>query len=349
MLRWAGPLLLALPLLAREKTDVVVLMNGDRMTGEVKNLTAGALYVSLDYVDGTISVQWSKVARLESSQQFLVQTKDGTRYTGTLSTAAASSGQPVKIQILESTGGKVSLEESYIVALRENSDRFWQRFDGEIGLSAIQSKGNNSLQYSLASQAAYRRQHWSALASYESSWSSKSGSSASTQNQTTLQAKRFLGAGNYFYAGLGTFLESSVQRISAQGGLGVGFGRFLKNTNHARITLLAGVGWLTTDYASPEIPVNSQNVGVGVIAADVSLFKFKKTNFSATVSLFPAFSNPYRGRKYLTSRASYYLKVARNLSWNFSFYGNWDSAPPDNFAGSDYGSSTGLSWTFGAR
>ena len=36
-LRYAG-LRLALPLLATEKTDVIVLMNGDRMTGEVKNL-----------------------------------------------------------------------------------------------------------------------------------------------------------------------------------------------------------------------------------------------------------------------------------------------------------------------
>jgi hypothetical protein len=31
-----------------------------------------ALSVSLDYVSGTISVDWSKVARLESSQLFVV-------------------------------------------------------------------------------------------------------------------------------------------------------------------------------------------------------------------------------------------------------------------------------------
>ena len=31
----------------------------------------------LDYVDGTISVDWSKVARLESSQLFIVKEENG--------------------------------------------------------------------------------------------------------------------------------------------------------------------------------------------------------------------------------------------------------------------------------
>jgi hypothetical protein len=44
-------LLLAHTLRARDQSDVVVLMNGDRLTGEVKSLKAGILYVSLDYVD----------------------------------------------------------------------------------------------------------------------------------------------------------------------------------------------------------------------------------------------------------------------------------------------------------
>jgi hypothetical protein len=47
--------------------------------------------------------------------------------------------------------------------------------------------------------------------------------------------------------------------------------------------------------------------------------------------------------------ASYYIKLTGKLSWNVSFYGNWDNRPPDGLSGSDYGSSSGLSWTFGNR
>jgi len=79
-------LLLSLPLFAREKTDVLVMKNGDRLTGEIKGLDQGVLYVSFDYILGTSSVQWSKVAHLESKQLFIVKTADGSVYTGTLST-----------------------------------------------------------------------------------------------------------------------------------------------------------------------------------------------------------------------------------------------------------------------
>ena len=74
----------ALPLLARDKTDVLVMKNGDHMTCEVKGLTQGILYVSFDYIDGTTSVDWSKVLRVESSQLFVVKTAGGEVYSGTL-------------------------------------------------------------------------------------------------------------------------------------------------------------------------------------------------------------------------------------------------------------------------
>lgn len=68
-------LLLVLPLFAsaRKSSDVIVMQNGDRLTGEVKALNAGVLYVSLPYVIQTLSVDWSKVARLETKQLIFVK------------------------------------------------------------------------------------------------------------------------------------------------------------------------------------------------------------------------------------------------------------------------------------
>jgi hypothetical protein len=37
------------------------------------------------------------------------------------------------------------------------------------------------------------------------------------------------------------------------------------------------------------------------------------------------------------------------VDWNFTFYGNWDNRPPPGFTRSDYGTTSGLSWTFGNR
>ncbi len=68
--------------------------NGDHLTGEIKGLNEGVLYISMEYILGTSSVQWSKVRRLESKQLFLVKTEDGSVYTGTLNTSNASGCPP---------------------------------------------------------------------------------------------------------------------------------------------------------------------------------------------------------------------------------------------------------------
>ena len=70
------------PLFARESADVLVMKNGDHLTGEIKGLNADVLYVSMKYILGTSSAQWSEVVRLESKQLFLVKTEDGSVYTG---------------------------------------------------------------------------------------------------------------------------------------------------------------------------------------------------------------------------------------------------------------------------
>ena len=54
-------LFLSLPILARENTDIIVMKNGDRMTGQIKGLNDGVLYVSLPYVIQTLSVDWTTV------------------------------------------------------------------------------------------------------------------------------------------------------------------------------------------------------------------------------------------------------------------------------------------------
>jgi hypothetical protein len=43
-------------LMARTKTDVVVMANSDRFTCEIKRLERGILHASFDYVDGTVSL-----------------------------------------------------------------------------------------------------------------------------------------------------------------------------------------------------------------------------------------------------------------------------------------------------
>ena len=343
----SAALVLAPALFAREKTDVLVMKNGDRMTCQIKGLDAGVLYVSFDYIDGTTSVEWSKVARLESNQLFIVKTEDGSVYTGRLRTAESPAGEPVKLEVLEPPESSVVLESPQVVSIIETSEKFWRRFNGEVSFGVIYSKGNESTQYTFGSQTVYLRERWSAAANFSSNLSSSTGTSASTRNSLDLSGTRLLPWNQYFYSGLGSFLQSSAQGITLQTSIGGGLGRYLKNTNRSKISVLGGISWQSTNYHPSLVPVGKQNLAAAMIATDINLFKFDKTNLDVSATVFPALSEP--GRFRFNTNATYYIKLISNLSWNVSFYGNWDNGPPDGLSSSDYGSSSGLSWTFGNK
>jgi len=340
-------LLFAISLSARQKTDLLVMKNGDRITCEVKSLDAGVLSIALDYVDGTVSVDWSKVAHLESSQLFVVLTQDGSSHEGTLGTVQTVGNEPMKIQIIESQENTVDIESPQIVKMTETSEKIYRRFNGSINLGVIYSKGNSATQYNLGTETEYLRERWAAEALLSSNLSSSSGSTTSTRNQLTFRGYHLLPWDNYYYGGLGSFLQSSEQGIKLQTTVGGGVGHFFKNTNRTSIALLGGLAWQGTDYKLLAIPLGRQNIAAGLIAAEIKAFKFSRTNLAVSAALLPALSDP--GRIFFNANASYYLKLFRNLSWNFSFYGNWDSRPPGGLPGSDYGTSSGLSWTFGNR
>jgi hypothetical protein len=336
--------LLPLPLCARENSDVIVMKNGDHLTGEIKGLSAGVLYVSMKYILGTSSLQWSEVASLESKQLFLVKTEDGSVYTGTVNTASSPGGRPVTLEVAGDSGKTVEIARPRVVAMDPTSTKFLRRFNGSINSGIIYSKGNESTQYSLSSEINYPRERWAAAGSFNSTLADSTGSSVSTRNQVDLDAFRLLRSKNWFYEGLGIFLHSSEQGIGRQVTAGGAIGRYLKNTNRTRISVFAGFAGQNTDYQT-DIP--QQNTASAVIAAKAQFFRFNKTNGNITAVLLPAIGEPARVK--LNMNATYYIKLIGNLSWNASFYGNWDSRPPEGLSGSDYGSSSGLSWTFGNK
>jgi putative salt-induced outer membrane protein YdiY len=340
-------LLCSVPLHAKENADAILMKNGDRFTCEIKGLSGGVLSVKLNYVDGTIAVQWSQVAQLQSDRLFLVKTQSGAVYTGKLSTTGVSDDPPITIEIAETAGEVVEVPQRKIIKLSQTSEGFWRRFDGAVNTGTLYSKGNESAQFNLSSQVTYTRERWSSQASVNSSFATSSGSNLTTRNQTDVGATRLLRWNNWFYGGAASFLQSSVQGINLQTTLGGGIGRYLKNTNRASVSVIGGLGWQNASYGQDSVQQGTQNTAVGFVATEIKFFKFKKTNLDVSASLIPAISDP--GRVHFNANTVYYIKIASDLSWNFSFYGSWDSHPPTTLPESDYGMSSGLSWTFGNR
>lgn len=340
-------LALSSPLLARDKTDVLVMHNGDRLTCEIKRLDSDVLYIKLDYALGTVSISWSKVDHIESKQLFLVRTHDGSVYSGTLSTVSTGGARPVKIEIVQSPAKSTELDKSEVNQVEQTAETFLQRFNGQIGAGSTYNRGNQSVQYNLNANATYLRERWSAGASFSSNLSSSNGAPVSTRNNLELTALRLLRWNNWYYAGLAEFLQSTQQGISLQSTFGGGVGRYLKRTNNASLTVTGGFGWQQINYQQNVLPSTTQQVTSALVVSRLQLYFFDKTNLDVTGMVMPALSDP--GRVHFSLNAAYYVKLWRNLSWNFTFYGNWDNRPPVGFAGADYGSTTGISWKFGNK
>ena len=335
----------AFPLTAREKSDVIVMKNGDKITCEVKGLSSNTLYISVDYILNTLSVDWTKVDHIDSKQLFLVKTQDGTVYTGSLSTPESSAGRPLQLEVVETSNKVVSLDRTNVVNVNETSNSFAQRWNGQVGLGSSYTKGNESAQYNLNSDIGYVVERWNAEATYNSNLSSSTGAAVSTRNQLTLDAQKLLRWNNWYCIGLVDFLQSSVQGIQLQDTFGGGIGRNIVNRGSTFFTVYGGFGWQSINYQQSVLPAQTQQVTVGLLGTQLKLFRFDKTTLVVNARLMPAVSKP--GRVQLNLNTSYYVKLWGKLNWNFTLYGNWDNQPPPGFASSDYGTSSGLSISFG--
>jgi Protein of unknown function, DUF481 len=339
--------LFAGPLLARDKSDVLVMNNGDRITCEIKGLDAGVLYVSFDYIKGTTEVDWLKVHHIQSKQLFLVKTQDGNAYIGTLSTAETEAARPIHIEIVESPENTVTVERRQVVDMFQTSDNFWHRLNGEINSGMTYSKANASRQYNFSSNADYPRERWTAGAAFTSTLTANTGATTSTLNNIQMYYRHLMRWNNWFYTGVGRLLQSAEQDIALQSTVGGGIGRYLKNTNHATIALYGGLAYQNARFTETATHQPIQNTAAALAAVSADLFKFNKTNLTVQGSVLPSINQP--GRVFGNINTTYYFKFWSNFTWNLSFYGNWDSEPPATFSGSNYGTSAGLGWTFGNK
>jgi hypothetical protein len=338
-------LLLAPPDMLGPKNDVLYMKNGDKLTCEIKTMDAGAIYVSLDYVNGNIAVEWARLARLDSPNLFLIALDDGTVYNGRISIHPVEGTDSVLVVITDTDGRVATFDKSRIAAFSSTGASFWGRLNGSISSGVSYAKGNETTTYNISSAVNYPRPRWSASLGFNSNFSSSTGADAATRNQLQFTAGHLLRWNNWFYSGFANGLQSSEQQISLQTNLGGGVGRYLKKTSNVRLSVVGGLVWQGTTYESSVSSASREDMLGAMLLGTANYVKFKKTTLSVTVNVIPSLTDA--GRFYFNTNANYFLKLFGQINWNVSFYGNWDTQPPAGTSGNDYGVNSGLSFTFG--
>ena len=345
---WLPFLLLALTgvCAARAKKDVLQFRNGDRITCEIIKLEKGYLYVKLDYADGTVAMDWSKIVHVESAQSFVVADNAGNRYTGSLKNPAEGvvpeEPEELKIQVAgPSTNQVISAKE--VVAMDRTDTSFWTNLHGGVDAGLNFSKQQNRTQFNFQTNAFYQRTKWSAAANYESSFSG-GGDISDLRNDLSLNVTRQLLSPRNFYMGLADFLQSDEQQLDLRTTLGGAVGHMFSFTNHSFIAAFGGADWNNERYSSEATVNRTGNSAEAVLGTQVNFFRFKTTNILADARLYPSLTDP--GRVRFNLNTSLKFRVAKDLYWKFGYYLNFDSRPPDSLPKTDYGSTSSLGWTF---
>jgi hypothetical protein len=331
---------------ARPKKDVLQFTNGDRITCEIINLEKGYLYVKLEYADGTVAMDWSKIARIESPQSFVVAEKDGNRYTGTLQSVAEAAAPEelgaLKVQVTGTAKTEVVPSEE-IVTIDRTDTSFWQNLHGGIDVGLNYSKQQNRTQYNFDSNALFQRTKWSVSADYQSNFSG-GGDVSNLRNDLLVNGARQLLSPRNFYMGLTELLQSNEQQLNLRTTVGGALGHVFSNTNHSYVTLYGGVDWNREQYSAEATTGQTGDSAEAIIGTQVNFFRFKTTNILATAQVYPSLTD--LGRVRFDLNTSLKLKIAKDLYWKFGYFLNYDSRPPQNLPQTDYGSTSSLGWTF---
>src|SRR5678816_1242546 len=115
-------LLLGLTASAKNVDDVVVLKNGDRMTGEIKGLQSGELRFKSDYMAEAVRLDWSRVERLESKSTFMIWLVDGKLVTDVIRLLPSNSDEAANF-VIGNSG--ITVHQLDVIRITPADRHFW--------------------------------------------------------------------------------------------------------------------------------------------------------------------------------------------------------------------------------
>lgn len=332
-------LLLACPLFAKRKDDVVIMQNGDRFTGEIKGLQRGELVFKSDYMTDSVHLDWKRVKELESKDTYIVTLQSGARVTGKIAQAGGVEGE--EFQVIAG-GGTVRVKSPEVILIQQREVSFWNQLTGSVNYGFSFSSDNKSINSSLgASVAYYTAKSFTSLA-LTSQFDTQA--NAPNTNRFTFDSKYGHQITQGWLAGATVILlKSNQQDLDLRSSTGGFIGRRLVRTDRTSLLLVGGAVYSHERYF-PQTGAAPANNAEALAGLTFSTFRFKTVDINSQTVVFPSLTDP--GRVRVGSQLNLAIELFRNFTWNFEFYENFDSRPPVVAPRNDSGVTTSLGWKF---
>ena len=325
----------AAPALA-QKTDVIVLFNGDRVTCEIRSYDAGRLSVKTD-IASDINVKWNKIISITSVKDFEIETADGFTHYGKL----APSDPPGKLRVV-SEAETEDLDFMSVVRISPMYESFWRRWQGSFDLGFNYTQANDYFQFTFNGDATFRRPTFELSTSLSMFFTSQQGVPSNQRANYSFQYEKFLND-RWLVAGIFSIDRNLQLGLDWRESLGAGYGRYLVYTNRTQLTAIAGL------VGMHEQPVtgSSTNDLAAVLAAQFSSFTydFPKVTIGATLSVIPYLTQG--GRVRVNFNGSVKREIARDFYLSLSIFDNFDNKDPSTGqAKNDWGPVLSIGYSF---
>jgi putative salt-induced outer membrane protein YdiY len=333
----SAALLLPPEAIAREKTDIVFLVNGDRLTGEILELEYGQLSVKTDSL-GTVQIEWLDVARIETLHVFSVESNTGDRYSGAIS-PGIEGGHIVVV----GTASAVDLAVSEVARIGQLEAGFIERLNGSVSLGFDQTKSSDVSTLTFVFDSEYRSDK--NIASLNGNFTSNDTADQGTFNQYGVTfGNQFLRPGDQFWLALASYESNEQQGIDGRLLMGAARGKYLIRRQDSELATYAGVGF-TQEWAASS--ADDQQSVEGLLGVQWKIFRFRdpETSLTSQLLLLPGLTETgrYRARANISLRH----EIVNDLYLDLTFNGNYDNEPPtEGSEPFDYTVSTSLGYKF---
>lgn len=336
--------LLATAPLHGQKTDVVVMVNGDVITGEVKGLERGKLDYSTDDV-GRLSIQWIKVVRITSRHYFEVETSVGRKYFGQLLDSEQDGRVVVGLDDRRDT-----LDLPRIVRMFPIDASFLSRVRAFLDVGFSLAKANRNLTINMNTEANYRGLRWGGGASYTGYLQRQRDTSVTTSNTVRLTGTRYL-THRWDVNLLALFEQNDeLNLVSRYTGGATGARRFLQTNSH-EVRGAAGAVVTAERFASTDVaalnPDTAKTSLEALLGFEWAWFRFDspKLDIGTTTLIYPSITQLGRLRGNARARVKYEIFSDFHVGLNVSL--TFDTQPPDQTAANtDYQTSITIGWSY---
>jgi hypothetical protein len=317
------------------KTDIVVLKNGDRITGEVKGLDKSRLRYSTDAM-GTIYIEWDDIETLISKEYHRLQLTSGRRYYGTLSDAGGA--ETLAVPGVRGMDPVPLMDVVRIVPVEEE----WQeRIDLTVGAGYTYVKASDVTTANVYAEADYVSDE--RVSSLDLTYNlTDDGDETNKSSRLTGQHKKLRQRREYLFL-LGQAEQNDELDVDLRGLLGGGYGKHFVQNNRRKWLGAAGAGVAHEESGDGES--NTELEGILQTTYEDFLYDTPKIDLSINLFVFPGITDFGR------VRSNYDVQLRKefieDLFLDFTIGGSYDSDPTsDDASKTDYSVTTGVSYDF---